>query len=121
MSRLRRGRIHGGVRWKTWSWETFGWISGTNWIAEAPVPTTATLRPSSSAPWSHFAEWNAGPSKRSSPGSFGVAGSLRAPAAPTRTSAVMVPFEVSMRHRCPSSSQAAFFTACSKRMCGRMP
>ena len=32
-------------------------ISGTNWIAEAPVPITATLRPARSWEWSHSAEW----------------------------------------------------------------
>ena len=41
---------HGGVRWKTCICPTSGWILGTNWIAEAPVPITATRSPSS--PWS---------------------------------------------------------------------
>ena len=40
-----RGAIQAGVRWKRWSSPTSGWICGTNWIAEAPVPITATRLP----------------------------------------------------------------------------
>ena len=40
--RSGRGMIHGGVRWKTVRRSTTGWIWGTNWTAEAPVPITAT-------------------------------------------------------------------------------
>src|SRR6266851_943967 len=47
-AKSRRGTIHGGVRWKRWSWPTRGAICGTNWIALAPVPTTATFLPSRS-------------------------------------------------------------------------
>ncbi len=43
--------IHGGVRWKRWSSPTSGWICGTNWIDEAPVPMTATRSPSRSWSW----------------------------------------------------------------------
>jgi len=42
LSRSLRGMIQGGVRWKTVNSATSGWICGMNWIAEAPVPTTAT-------------------------------------------------------------------------------
>ena len=42
MRGFSRGRTHGGVRWKRCRRPTSGWISGTNWMAEAPVPTTAT-------------------------------------------------------------------------------
>jgi hypothetical protein len=38
--------IHGAVRWKTCICATAGAIAGTNWIAEAPVPITATRLPS---------------------------------------------------------------------------
>ena len=44
------GITHDGVRWKTCSLPTRGWMRGTNWTAEAPVPTTATRSPSRS--WS---------------------------------------------------------------------
>ena len=44
-ARSARGMTHGGVRWKRCSRSTAGWICGTNWIAEAPVPTTATRLP----------------------------------------------------------------------------
>ena len=39
------GMIHGAVRWKTCICSTSGAIAGTNWIAEAPVPITATRLP----------------------------------------------------------------------------
>ena len=39
-----RGMIHGAVRWNSVSIATCGWIEGTNWIAEAPVPMTAGER-----------------------------------------------------------------------------
>ena len=47
--RLRSGfgMIHGGVRWNSASAFTRGAICGTNWIALAPVPITATRLPSS--------------------------------------------------------------------------
>ena len=44
--RSRRGTIQAGVRWNSTSCFTSGWILGTIWIAEAPVPTTATRLPS---------------------------------------------------------------------------
>ena len=50
--RSGRGMIHGGVRWKRCRRPTRGWICGTNWIAEAPVPITATRLPSRSWSWS---------------------------------------------------------------------
>ena len=46
-------------------------ISGTNWIAEAPVPITATRWPARSWSWSHRAEWNIVPAKRVEPGDVG--------------------------------------------------
>jgi hypothetical protein len=39
------GSTHGGVRWNTCSWDTSGWILGTIWMADAPVPMTATRLP----------------------------------------------------------------------------
>ncbi len=44
-----RGCTHGGVRWNTVSPAVCLAISGTNWIADAPVPITATRRPVRSA------------------------------------------------------------------------
>ena len=43
-----RGITHGGVRWKTSTCAVFGAISGISWIAEAPVPITATRLPARS-------------------------------------------------------------------------
>ena len=45
IGRFGCGMTHGGVRWITCSCSTSFWISGTNWIAEAPVPTAATRLP----------------------------------------------------------------------------
>jgi hypothetical protein len=42
------GITHGAVRWKTYSCSTSRRISGTYWIAEAPVPIEATRLPFSS-------------------------------------------------------------------------
>ena len=39
------GRHQIGVRWKTVSRSTSGAIAGISWIAEAPVPITATRLP----------------------------------------------------------------------------
>ncbi len=45
IGRSARGITHGGVRCSTVSRPTFGWIAGTIWMAEAPVPTMATRLP----------------------------------------------------------------------------
>ncbi len=45
MFRSMRGMTHGGVRWKSVSFRTCGWIAGTIWMAEAPVPIMATRLP----------------------------------------------------------------------------
>ena len=119
--RLRCGMTHGAVRWKTCSLPTLGWISGTNWIAEAPVPITATRSPLRSWPWSHWAEWKAVPSKLSMPGTSGSEGSDSGPCAATRKSAVSGPFEVSILQTCSSSSQAAPSTSVLKRTCCMTP
>ncbi len=98
--------IHGGVRWKTFSCATSGWICGTNWIADAPVPITATRSPARSWSWFHSAECHVSPSKRSMPSSSGIDGSLRPPMPATTTSASKEPLEVSMCQRERSSSQS---------------
>ena len=67
------GMIHGGVRWNRFRCETRGAICGTNWIALAPVPITATRLPSSEYVWSQCCEWNALPLNFSMPGMFGMA------------------------------------------------
>src|SRR4051812_49956233 len=103
--------IHGGVRWKTFSAPTTGAISGTNWIAEAPVPMTATRRPVRSRSWRQVAEWNTGPSKESRPGTSGNDGSDSAPEPRTRTSAVQTPWLVVTTQCCASSSQEASSTS----------
>jgi hypothetical protein len=61
-----------------------GWIWGTNWMAEAPVPMTATRSPVRSWSWRQREEWNVVPANRSSPGRSGTDGSDKAPVALTR-------------------------------------
>ena len=74
IGRSRWGMTHGGVRWKRSRCSTIGWICGTAWIADAPVPITATRRPVRSWSWFQRAVWNVSPSKLSRPGSVGDGG-----------------------------------------------
>ncbi len=67
MSRSSRGSTQPGVRWKTVIAATWGWMAGTIWTAEAPVPMTATRLPDRSASWSQRAEWQIVPPNRASP------------------------------------------------------
>ena len=53
-----RGWIHGGVRWNTVRCAARSATTGTNWMADAPVPITATRWPVRSRESSHRAEWN---------------------------------------------------------------
>ena len=78
-----RGWIHGGVRWNTVSCAACSAISGMNWIADAPVPITATRRPVRSAERSQRAEWNEVPPNDADPGMSGYEGRCSAPAADT--------------------------------------
>lgn len=121
MARSIRGITHGGVRWKRVSRPASGWIAGTIWIAEAPVPIIATRLPRRSAPWSHCAEWKTSPENESSPGMSGIFGSESGPVAETTTSAVSVPRVVSISQRSSPESQRIIRTSWSRRMCGRSP
>jgi hypothetical protein len=40
--------MYGAERWNTVRCSTAGWMCGTNWIALAPVPITATRFPARS-------------------------------------------------------------------------
>ena len=75
---VRRGALEEGQP------PTSSTIAGTNWIALAPVPTTATRCPVRSWSWSQRAEWNAVPGTcRARAGrapSAGAAGRARGPA-----------------------------------------
>ncbi len=73
-SRSGFGTTYGAERWNTVTWAASGWMPGTNWIALAPVPSTAIRLPFRSVEWSHCAEWKAGPSKLLVPGMSGIAG-----------------------------------------------
>ncbi len=121
IGRSRCGITHGGVRWKRSRCSTTGWICGTTWIAEAPVPTTATRRPVRSWSWFQSAVWNVTPSKVSRPGMSGIAGSLRKPGAAIRRSAVNGPCVVSTCQTPRSSSHCAPVIVQSKWMRSRTP
>ena len=108
--------IHGAVRWNTSSRSTSGWIFGTNWIADGPVPITATRRPARSCSWSQSIEWNRRPANDSRPGSSGVIGLPKGPVAETSTSAAIRPAEVSNSQRRLPSSQRASLTSVSYEM-----
>ena len=121
MARSTRGSTHGGVRWKTVSRDTSGWMDGTIWMAEAPVPTMATRLPPSGTPWSQRAEWKTLPGNVSRPGMSGILGSDSGPVAETTTSAVSSACAVSISQCSSSSSQRMLRTSWSKRMCCRIP
>ena len=76
------GMIHGAERWNTVRLRTRGWIAGPIWMADAPVPTMPTRRPSSGVSWSHWAEWNTSPSNASN--RSGTRGLLSRPGAAIR-------------------------------------
>ncbi len=60
---------------------------GTNWMALAPLPTTATRFPVRSTVWSQRAECQDGPAKVSRPGRSGMWGRLSCPQAKITVSA----------------------------------
>ncbi len=107
----KRGITQGAVRWNRCSRPTIGWIRGTNWIEEAPVPMTATRSPTRSWPWSHRAEWKLVPRNAAMPGSRGTAGSLSGPAADTRKAALNLPRVVVTSQRAVDASQRASRTS----------
>ena len=85
-----RGRIHCGVRWKTWTDRAPLASSGTICAALAPVPMTATRRSARSCSCSQRAEWKQGPAKVARPSRSGTDGVVKVPMAETRTSASQV-------------------------------
>ena len=106
--------------------------SGPIWIADAPVPISATRLPLRSASWFHREEWKISPAKVSMPLMSGRAGSASAPTAPIRTFALNAPLVVStsqllarrvprrasvtsVSNRCLSSTP--YFCAVSRRYC----
>ena len=126
MAGSRLGMIHGGVRWKSVIFFASGWIRGTNWIALAPVPITATRRPVRSTEWSHCAEWNEAPANVSRPAMSGIFGRFNWPTADTTTLAVRSPVVPSALrtvtvHSCVVSFHAQPVTSAPKRTSGSTP
>ena len=112
------GTTQPGVRWKIVMCATCGAIAGTNWIALAPVPITATRRPSSMSSPGQCAEWNTRPLNSPRPGISGIAGRVSCPQAVISTSASTVsPLAISSRHRPAVWSHAALMTSESNRTC----
>ena len=92
-------------------------------MALAPLPITATRRPSTSTSAGQRAVWNTGPEKESRPGIGGMAGVLKAPTALMRTlasSVSSVPSAVRMStdQVWRSASQTAERTSVPNRMFG---
>ncbi len=93
-------------------------------MALAPVPITATRRPSSLTESSHRAEWNDGPAKRSRPSMTGILGRLSWPTAEMTASATSVsvpPSGRGQRHlpATRASSKVHEVTSVEKRMWSR--
>jgi hypothetical protein len=91
-------------------------MAGTIWMAEAPVPMTATRLPVRSASWFQREEWKISPLKPSMPLMSGSEGSHNAPTAETTIFATNSPLLVLTCHRADASSQRAERTSQSK-MC----
>ena len=62
-------------------------MDGTTWIAEAPVPITATFLSASITEWSQRAVWKTSPVKSANPSMSGFLGSHSAPTPSTTTRA----------------------------------
>jgi len=112
---------HGGVRWYTSRWATRGWMAGTIWIADAPVPISATRSPAREWSWSQRAEWNTVPAKSASPGRSGIDGDTSAPVPRITTPALNRPSPVVITHRSAASSHDASTTSWPHRMRGSRP
>ena len=95
--------------------------SGTIWIAEAPVPTTATRLPARSTSWPQRAEWNTSPWNVSMPSISGIRGADSPPAPTISVFETQVPFGVRTVHRCVSSSQVASSAGVSNTNRSRIP
>ncbi len=109
------------MRWYTSRWPTFPARQGTNWAALAPVPITATRRPSNSTESSQAAEWNEGPPNVSRPARAGNEGRLSWPTAHTIASNAWArsdpsPPRTVNDHAPASSSKRASVTSDEKRM-----
>ena len=108
---------------RSWSTRRPRAISGTNWIALAPVPTTATRRPVRSRSWSHSAEWNTGPVEVVDAGAAaGSTGRVSWPQAVTRTSNCgSSPASVRTVQRPALGVEAGLGDLGASRRCGSIP
>ena len=106
---LWAGTLKFGVRWKTVTCFACAAISGMDWMAEEPVPITATVLPVKSTPsLGHLPVCQDAPLKLSLPGNCGSFGTDRQPVAITHQRAVSTsPLSVSTVHRLDASSKRA--------------
>ena len=95
---------YGADRWNTVIAPTSSTMPGTNWIALAPVPTTATRLPARRTSWRQSAEWKAGPANVSAPGIAGITGLESWPTAETTMSASYVVPSVVVSRQVPAAS-----------------
>ena len=103
---LRAGIVKFGVRWNTVNWAASSAITGIAWIAEDPVPITATRLPlKSTGSFGHLEVWYHSPPKDSRPGKGGGFGTVSRPAASsTHRAEIVSPWFVSTSQRLRSSS-----------------
>ena len=96
-------------------------MAGTTWMAEEPVPITATRCPAGDQAGSHRAVCMTVPPKSRRPGISGRDGSASAPVAAIRYRALNSPWLVVTCQRWVPSSQRAAVTSCPNRMAGSSP
>ncbi len=109
------------MRWNTVRWAACSAISGIDWIAEEPVPITATRWPVKSTPsWGQRPVWYTAPVKSSRPGMSGRLAADRQPVAiTTYRHPIVSPASVWTRQPSASSSKWAAVTRVSKVMSRR--
>ncbi len=111
------------VRWNTVSWRACSAITGIAWIAEDPVPITATRLPVKSTPsCGHQPVWYVSPRKLSRPSISGSLAADRQPVAiTTNRASIRPPVSVSTSQRSAVSSNVARVTRVRKLMSRRRP
>ena len=110
------------MRWNTVSCSTSGAIAGITWIAEAPVPITATRLPARLCSGSQRAVCIVVPAKLWTPSMSGSLGWVRTPVASTTWRATSVsPPSVARRQPLSGSSNVAAVIRVPNRTLSRNP
>src|SRR6185437_3046327 len=109
IGRLRDGMEKFGVRWNTVTCFACPAMTGIDWMAEDPVPMTATVLPVKSTPsCGQWPVWYVWPLKLSAPGKSGRRAVDRQPVAMTQYRAdTASPRSVRTAQRCAAVSKTA--------------